>query len=274
MTVLVTGARGAVGSAVRSGLLAAGIDVRAAGRDPSVLPDDGAERVALDLDDPSSFGPALDGVDRVFVYVAEDLRPFARAMADAGVRHAVLLSSESVLTEPEPEPGGIAAHHADAETALRGAGIPTTALRPGAFAGNTGQWSRGIAAGVVELPFPQAATSPIDERDIGDVAVAALLADPVDESVHVTGPESLTMAEQVAQVAERLDRPIEVRAVDPDVAREQMARFVPTAVVDSLFRYWRESDGVPAPVTGEVARRAGHPARTYRQWLSEVFTGA
>jgi uncharacterized protein YbjT (DUF2867 family) len=271
MTVLVTGARGAVGSHVRTGLLAAGADVRAAGRDRGRLPDDGGARVALDLADPSSYGPALEGVDRVFVYAVDDLRPFARAAADAGVRHAVVLSSESVLLEPDPEPGGIAAHHADAEAALRGAGIVTTALRPGAFAGNTGQWSRGIAAGVVELPFPQAETTPIDERDIADVAVAALLADPTDDSPHLTGPESLTMAAQVGLVAERLGRPIEVRAVDPAQAREQMARFVPADVVDSLFRYWRATDGVPATVTDEVARRTGHPARTYRQWLAECF---
>lgn len=272
MTVLVTGARGAVGSPVRTGLLAAGVDVRAAGRDPQVLPDDGAARVRLDLGDPSSFGPALDGVDRVFVYAADDLRPFAAAAASAGVRHAVLLSSESVSVEDDPEPGGIAARHADAEAALRGAGLTTTALRPGAFAGNTGQWSRGIAAGVVELPYPNSETSPIDERDIADVAVAALLAEPADESPRLSGPESLTLAEQVRQVAEHLGRPIEVRAVDPQQAYEQMARFAPAGVVDSLFRYWREGDGVPALVTDEVERRAGHPARTYRTWLRECFT--
>jgi uncharacterized protein YbjT (DUF2867 family) len=271
MTVLVTGARGAVGSSVRAGLLAAGVDVRAAGRDPGKLPADGGSRVALDLDDPSSYGPALDGVDRVFLYVTGDLRAFAAAAAGAGVRHAVLLSSESVLLEPDPEPGGIAAHHADAEHALRGVGVPTTALRPGAFAGNTGQWSRGIAAGVVELPFPEAATTPIDERDIADVAVAALLADPVDESPHLTGPESLTMAEQVGLIAEHLGRPVEARKVDPDAAREQMARFAPAGIVDSLFRYWRATDGVPAPVTDEVEHRSGHPARTYRTWLAECF---
>ncbi|WP_018331622.1 NAD(P)H-binding protein [Actinomycetospora chiangmaiensis] len=272
MTVLVTGARGAVGSHVRAGLLAAGVDVRAAGRDPGLLPDDGSARVALDFADPSSYEPALTGVDRVFLYAAEDLRPFTRAAADAGVRHVVVLSSESVLQEPDPEPGGIAAYHADAEAALRDAGLTTTALRPGAFAGNTGQWSPGIAAGVVELPFPQAQSTPIDERDIADVAVAALLADPADASPHLTGPESLTMAEQVGQVAERVGRPIEVRAVDPEQAREQMTRFVPAGIVDSLFRYWRATDGVPATVTDEVARRTGHPARTYRQWLAECFS--
>ncbi|MCD2185622.1 NAD(P)H-binding protein [Actinomycetospora soli] len=272
MTVLVTGARGAVGSHVRAGLLAAGVEVRAAGRDPRVLPDGGGTRVRLDLADPSSFGPALEGVDRVFVYVTGDLHAFAVAAVAAGVRHAVLLSSEAVSVEADPEPGGIAAHHAEAEAALRGAGLPTTALRPGAFAGNTAQWSRGIAAGVVELPFPQASTTPIDERDIADVAVAALLGEPADDSPRLSGPESLTMAEQVGLVAEHLGRPIEVRAVDPEQAREQMARFAPPGVVDSLFRYWREADGVRAPTTDEVERRTGHPARTYRTWLQECFT--
>ncbi|MEJ2869256.1 NAD(P)H-binding protein [Actinomycetospora sp. OC33-EN08] len=270
MTVLVTGARGAVGRHVVTGLRTAGVGVRAAGRDPEQL--DGPDRVRLDLTDPSSFGPALDGVERVFVYVTGDLTAFAGAAASAGVRHAVLLSSESVLIEPDPEPGGIAAHHAEAEAALRGAGLATTALRPGAFAGNTGQWSRGIAAGVVDLPFPESGTAPIDERDIADVAVAALLADPADESPHLTGPESLTMREQIGQVGAQLGRTIEVRAVHPDVAREQMARYAPAGVVDSLFRYWRETDGVPAAVTDEVERRTGHPARPYRQWLAEVFT--
>ncbi|WP_433799002.1 NAD(P)H-binding protein [Actinomycetospora sp. CA-084318] len=272
MTVLVTGARGAVGSSVRAGLLAAGVDVRAAGRDPQVLPDDASARVRLDLAAPSSFGPALEGVDRAFVYVTGDLRAFADAAVAAGVRHAVLLSSEAVAADADPEPGGIAAHHAEAEAALREAGIPTTALRPGAFAGNTAQWSRGIAAGVVELPYPNSATSPIDERDIADVAVAALLAEPADESPRLSGPESLTLAEQVGLVAERVGRPIEVRAVDPERAREQMARFAPAGVVDSLFRYWREGDGVPATVTDEVERRTGHPARSYRTWLQECFT--
>lgn len=267
MTVLVTGARGAVGSSVLAGLHAAGVPARAAGRDPEKLPE--GDRVRLDLTDPSSFGPALEGVDRVFVYVTEDLRPFARAAASAGVRHAVLLSSESVLTEPDPEPGGIAAHHAEAEAALRGAGVPTTALRPGAFCGNVRQWSAGINEGVVDLPYPRSATAPIDERDIGDVAVAALLADPRDESPHLTGPESLTQAEQVGIVAEHLGRPIEARAVDPDVVRDRMARFMPATVVDSLFRYWRETDGVPALVTDEVQRRSGHPARTFRAYVAE-----
>ncbi|MDL5158556.1 hypothetical protein [Actinomycetospora termitidis] len=102
--------------------------------------------------------------------------------------------------------------------------------------------------------------------------MTALLGEPADDSPHLTGPESLTMREQIGLIAGHLGRTIEVRTVDPDVAREQMARHAPAGVVDSLLRYWRETDGVPAPVTADVERRTGHPARTYRQWLAEVFT--
>ena len=271
-SVLVTGARGAVGSGVLAGLRATGVPVRAAGRDPEKLdvPDDVAT-VRLDLDDPSSFGPALDGVRAVFCYVTGELEAFARAAAAAGVEHAVLLSSESVLFEPEPVPGGLAAHHADAETALRGAGLPTTALRPGAFARNAYQWSAGLRAGVVELPYPRASAAPIDERDIADVAVAALLGAPTDESPHLTGPGSLTFAEQVGVIADRLGRPIEVRELDPATARERMLGRMPEGVVDSLFRYWEHTLDGPAPVTTEVADRTGHPARTYASWVADTL---
>jgi uncharacterized protein YbjT (DUF2867 family) len=106
----VTGARGTVGSGVVAGLRAAGVPVRAAGRDPEKLdvPDDVA-RVRLDLADPSSFGSALDGVRAVFCYVTGELDGFAAAAVRAGVEHVVLLSSESVLTETDPVPGGLAA---------------------------------------------------------------------------------------------------------------------------------------------------------------------
>ena len=176
----------------------------------------------------------------------------------------MLLSSESVLTEPDPVPGGIAAHHADAETALRGAGLPTTALRPGAFDRNTYQWWSGIQAGVVELPYPHAASAPIDERDIADTAVAALLGPPRDESPHLTGPDSLTFAEQVGIVATHLGRSIEVREQDPAAAREQMLARVPEGVVDSLFRYWEHTLDGRAPVTtrGRRTDRSPGPERT------------
>ena len=123
----------------------------------------------------------------------------------------------------------------------------------------------------MELPYPQAASTPIDERDIADVAVAALLAPPRDESPHLTGPDSLTFAEQVGIVAAHLGRSVEVREVDPATAREQMLARVPEGVVDSLFRYWEQTLDGRSPVTTEVAERTGHPARSYASWVADTL---
>ncbi|NMO91101.1 hypothetical protein [Actinomycetospora sp. TBRC 11914] len=86
-----------------------------------------------------------------------------------------------------------------------------------------------------------------------------------------TGPESLTFAAQIGIVAEHLGHPIEVRAVDPATARERMAARVPEGVVESLFRYWEQTIDGPAPVTGEVAERTGHPARSYASWVADTL---
>lgn len=271
MTVLVIGARGTVGGGVLDGLRAAGVTVRAGARDPAALRlPAGVEAVAVDLDAPTTFEAALDGVEAVFCYAAGDLGPFARAARRAGVEHAVLLSSGSVV-EADPETDAIAGLHARAERALRDAGLTTTALRAGAFCGNTLQWAPGIqAAGVVELPYPDARLASIDERDIADVAVAALTTGRGrGESPLLTGPQSLSFAEHVAVLARELDRPVGVRAVDPDGARAAMSRYAPPAIVDSLFALWAAADGVPALVTDEVERLTGHPARTYGEWARE-----
>lgn len=69
MSVLVVGASGAVGGLVVAGLLERGEQVRATSRDPRrlTLPPQ-VPTHAADLDDPASFGPALEGVERVFLY--------------------------------------------------------------------------------------------------------------------------------------------------------------------------------------------------------------
>ncbi len=67
--VLVTGASGTVGASVVEQLLARGVDVRAGGRDLASLTEQApqAEAVRLDFTDPTTFGPTLNGVGRVFL---------------------------------------------------------------------------------------------------------------------------------------------------------------------------------------------------------------
>ena len=68
--VLVTGATGTVGSVVIRGLLEFGVPACAAVTDPAraqpTLPA-GARPVRFDFTDPTTFGAALEGVQRVFL---------------------------------------------------------------------------------------------------------------------------------------------------------------------------------------------------------------
>ena len=281
MTVLVSGARGSVGRGVLDALLTAGVpptELRGAGRDPSVLAlPEGVGAVALDFADPTTHDAALEGVDQVFCYAAEDLTAFADAARRAGVEHVALLSSLSVQ-EDGAESDGIARHHLEAERTLRGAGLTTTAVRPGAFDTNARQWAREIRAdGVVTLPYPRATTAPIHEADIADVA-AATLVDPAHRGTDLplSGPESMSFAEQLDVLGREIGRDLAVREIDAATAREQMARHVPEPVVDSLFRLWENADGALTEVHDTVGRVTGRPARTFASWAREhrtEFTG-
>ena len=75
MTVLVTGATGAIGRHFVPALLDRGVEVRALTRAPEKAEaaglTDAVDLVRGDLTDPATFGPALfDGVDRAFVFPA------------------------------------------------------------------------------------------------------------------------------------------------------------------------------------------------------------
>lgn len=157
MLTLVTGSRGRVGSALVPLPHQGGHAVRAASRTPDrlTLPA-GVPAVACDLGDPTTFAAALDGADAVFLYAEpSQIDAFLTAAQQAGVGHIVLLSSSSVLA-PDPEGNPIAVVHHAAEEAVLAAPIPSTLLRPGAFATNAHQWSGQVRAhGGVDLPPPR-----------------------------------------------------------------------------------------------------------------------
>jgi uncharacterized protein YbjT (DUF2867 family) len=272
MTILVTGARGKIGRQVLAGLSAAGRDVRAASRDAAALdlPAD-VPVVSLDLSDPRAAAKAFDGVDQVFLYAeptgVEALLTAARA---AGVGHVVLLSSGSV-GQAAAESDPLALHHLLVERALAASGVEHTVLRPGAFASNAANWAYGIrAAGVVELPYPDSRLAPVHEDDIADVAVAVLTgAAPRSGVLDLTGPESMSFAEQIAVLADVTGRPIEVRVLTEQQTREQLGRHMAAPLVDSLLAWWAAGVGVPAPVADTVEVVTGKPARTFRQWAQE-----
>ena len=258
MTVLVTGAHGRIARSLIARLTAAGTPFRAASSRP------GPGEVRLDLRTGEGVEEALDGVDRVLLYTQPDgIEAFLQAAQ--GVRHIVQVSSSAVLRS---DAGSIAARHRVVEDTLLASGLPATVLRPGAFAANTLRWAESInAKSTVDFAYPDARYAPIREDDIAAVAQTVLDAGShLGEALTLTGPEVLSYRQQVAILAEVLDRPIAVGEISREQATERRPAFIPAEVMAELLDTdARYVDGPPL-VTDTVAAVTGAPARDFRRW--------
>ncbi len=115
------------------------------------------------------------------------------------------------------------------EEAVVRSGLAYTLLRPGGFASNAARWSWGVRGeSAVPLPYPDAVQAPIHEQDIADVAVVALTTDALVGAAPVlTGPERLTLREQVALIGEVIGRPVAVIEQTEAESSAMLSRFVP-----------------------------------------------
>jgi uncharacterized protein YbjT (DUF2867 family) len=274
--ILVTAATAPVGRSIVSQLVAAGRPVRALTRDPAGagLPA-AAEVVAGDLADPASLPAALEGVSAVFLLaVVPGVAPaFLAAARAAGVRRVVFQSSGAVVDGAEPQPNDTAAFHHDIERQLRDSGLEWTFLRLEVASADALSWAFDVpgqlAAGdVVRGPFAGAAGSPIHPADLAAVAVAALTGPEHAGQVYgLTGPASITHAEQVRLLGEATGRPLRFEELSPEAARQAISPYAPA---DLLFETWERHLGRPAPVTGTVERVTGRPPRTVQQWAADA----
>lgn len=166
----------------------------------------------------------------------------------------------------------MAALHAEIERLIAAAGLESTTIRPGMFASNTQSWwGEAIkGSGVVRWPHGAAETAPIDERDVAAVAARVLYQDGHAGGDYVlTGPESLSQAEQVRIIGHALGREIRFEELSPEDFRRQTAGAWPPVVVDMLLAAWGATIGRPAYVTSTVADITGSPARTFREWADD-----
>ncbi|MFI7704185.1 NAD(P)H-binding protein [Nonomuraea sp. NPDC049480] len=269
MTILVTGARGAVATELIALLRQRGLSVRPASSrpsDPSIA--------TCDLTDPATFPAVLAGADSVFLYAEPShIDAFVKEAVTAGVEHIVLLSSSAVLA-PAPETNPLAKSHVDVEHALTAAPIRSTLLRPGAFAGNALAWSWPIKAGVpVSLPYPDSYNDPIHEADLAEAA-AAVLADPAlgGRAYTLTGPESITCAGQIGILSRVTGHDIAIRKVTREEWKAEMADYVSGPIADALLDWQQSNEGVPTEITTDVERLIGRPGRTFATWAQEHAT--
>ncbi|WFB07812.1 NAD(P)H-binding protein [Streptomyces sp. LX-29] len=266
--IVVTGATGNVGRYVVDELVEAGAKVCALTRDPEAARMPAGVRVARLGDLP------LDGVTAVFLNPAvlwgSGPEEFLRQAAWHGVRRIVTLSSAAVAEAGSGNP--IGDHHRALEVAIEATGVEWTHLRPGAFASNAGQWAGQIRAGdVVRGPYAEAQLAPIHEADIAAVAARALLTDDlVGRAPVLSGPQSITQAEQVRIIGEAIGRPLRYEELSREAAREAMTGgHVSAEIADSLLTMFAASVGRPAEISPETERITGRPGRTFAQWAAD-----
>jgi uncharacterized protein YbjT (DUF2867 family) len=279
-TILVTGATGRIGRLVVDELLRTGVRVRALTRHPerAALPSD-AEIVRGDFADPSSLDTALDGVDAAFLVWTAPIEHAPAVVArltapSAGrARRVVYLSAPHQTPHPFfQQPNPLRAMHAEVERLLANATPNHVVLRPGMFASNALHWwAPQLRRGdVVRWPYGDAETAPIDERDVAAVAAHVLLETVVARGDYVlTGPVSLSQADQVRAIGNAIGRSLHFEELTPDEFRRETAGTWPPHIADMLLSAWHATLGHRAFVTSAVAEITGSPARSVERWAAD-----
>jgi len=226
--ILVIGGTGKTGSRVVENLSKLGHNVTIGSRNGSP---------AFDWDNPSTYAPALKGIDRAYIVYYPDLAvPGARtaieqltaAALKEGVEKVVLLSGKG---ETEAEA---------CEEIVAHSGLNYTLVRASWFNQNfsEGAFRDFILAGHVALPMPDAEIPFVDVNDIADVVTKVLLDDTFNgQTVTVTGPRKMKFKEVVEVMAAETGREIHYQPITIEEFKEGMKA---TGLPDSyvwLFGY-------------------------------------
>ncbi|MFJ4655380.1 SDR family oxidoreductase [Nocardia sp. NPDC088792] len=267
---LVTGATGNVGSEVVRALRAGGYPVRAVLRDARAaagLPA-GTEHVIGDLDDAATLVPAVEGVQGIFLlpgYTGN--AELLAAAVGAEVPRLVQLSGGSAGSRDLTN--AVTAMMAQAEDLATASGLSWTILRPASFMSNTFRWLPQLRAGdELRLPFAHVPTAVIDPADIGAAAAAALTSDEhAGRTYTLSGPESLTPADQIAILAEELARPLSVIALTDEETYADYLTQMPKAYADAFMDFYSRGSLDESAVLSTVTDLTGRAPANYRDWI-------
>ncbi|WP_340683544.1 NAD(P)H-binding protein [Amycolatopsis coloradensis] len=271
--ILITGANGVVGRRVMKLLLDQGASVGAVTRGAGTGLPGGAEVVAGDLFRPGWIETSLEGVEAVQISpraTGPGLEELLKLAAERGVRRVVLLSATTV--EYPAGEARFAAQFQYAEDLVTRSGLEWTVLRLADFAANALAWAPQVKAGdVVRGAYGRAATSPIHETDIAEVAVRALLGGLPAESVYtLTGPGSVDQHEKVRLIGAAIDRSLSFQELPPEQVRQGMlAQGLPEEVPARLLGSLADYSERPGPTTTTVEELLGRPALTFAGWARD-----
>jgi uncharacterized protein YbjT (DUF2867 family) len=275
--ILVIGGTGNVGREVVAQLSATQATFRVMVRDRAAarLPAE-LDVVTGDLTSAETLEGALTDVHTVFlIWVAPlSAAPAAVQKMAKQARRIVFLTAPLKTPHPffqQPNPSRDVA--LELERLIEASGLEWTFIRAGMFAGNAVHfWGPQIRAGdVVRWPCADVPTAPTDERDIAAAAVRTLCTDGHAGSDYVvTGPQSLSQAEQILTIGRALGRSLRVEELTPDQAQSELLPILGSpAVVNMLLTAWAAAAGQPAFVSTAFAELTGVQPRTFAQWAAD-----
>jgi uncharacterized protein YbjT (DUF2867 family) len=279
--ILVLGSTGNVGKPLVQSLVHAGESVVAASRHAdSAQSQHNLQQVRFDYSDPSTFAPALENVDRIYVVAPAGhfdtkslMSPFLEA-AFAAPRKVVLQSADGVQFNDQ-------APLRQVEMLIEASGHPYVLMRPNWFMDNFHTfWHTPIqASGVIPLPAGDSRSAFIDALDIADAASAALRSNQFDgQAFSLTGPEALTYAEAAEILSRHAGRSIRYVHVEDDAFTQSMiaAGLAPdyAQFLTMLMGFVRQ--GAASQVSDAVQKITGQAPRTleaYAQRYASAFAG-
>jgi uncharacterized protein YbjT (DUF2867 family) len=285
MTILVTGASGAVGHQVVEQLVKRGAAVRALLRDPAKASfPAGVEVVKGDLLDVDSLRSAVAGISTLFLLNAVVADEFTQALIalsvarEAGIERIVYLSvihSDRYVNVPH------FAGKFGVERMIEQMDFKATVLRPAYYMNNDLTIKDVVTGhGVYPMPIGSKGLAMIDTRDIGEIAAIELLrreqaATPLPrDRINLVGPDTLTGAQVAAIWSEALGRSIAYGGDDTEGFEKNLRQFMPSWMAFDM-RLMSErflSEGM-IPEAGDVERLTamlGRPLRSYRDFVSEI----
>ena len=285
MTILITGASGAIGRQVVQQLVDRGASVRALVRDPAKLAfPAGVEVVQGDLLDVASLRSALTGVSTLFLLNGVVPDEFTQALMtlnlarEAGIDRIVYLSvihSDRYLNVPH------FAGKFGVERMIEQMGMGATILRPAYFIQNDLTIKDVVLAhGVYPMPIGAKGLAMVDTRDIAEIAAIELLrreqasgALPLSR-INLVGPDSLTGLDVAAIWSDVSGRPIAYGGDDTAGFEKNLLNFMPSWMAYDM-RLMSErflTEGMN-PDQGDVERLTtmlGRPLHSYRDFASQI----
>lgn len=275
---LVIGGTGTTGREVVRLLAARGEAIRVLVRDPfkaSFLAAPGVELVQGDLARPDSLPGALEGTRRLFLVTppAPDMVTLQTAAVEAAQAAGVeRLVRVSVFGAGTGIPMQLATWHTEVEELVGASGVPAVHLRPSSFMQNF-LASAGLirATGQIFGTSGDGKITFVDTRDVAAAGVGALTrADHQDEKVEIGGPAALSLDEVAATFALVLGRPVTHVDLPAEAMKAgMMGAGLPEWLAADLVSYHGLARGRVMPVTDEVQRLAGVPARSFETFVRD-----